>query len=166
MRPVGSPEELERRRRRAIGLLEKELSQSEVARRVGCHASSVLRWERDFRRGGAKALNPKPAPGRPPRLTGRQKQRLVGYLLEGAPAHGYKTDLWTTMRIAKLISNKFGVRYHRDHVGRLLHGLGWSCQKPERRAIQRNEAAIGDWKTHDWPRIKKTPCGWAPISPS
>jgi len=165
MRPVGAAEELERRRRRAVLLVTQNLSLNEVARRIGCHASSVMRWNDAYRREGAKALNPKPTPGRPPRLTRRQKKRLESYLLKGALAHGYHTDPWTTLRIAELIKQKFGLRYHRDHVGRLLHALGWSCQKPERRALQRNEDAIEDWKRREWPRIKKTPRGWAPMLP-
>ena len=164
MRPKGSPEELERRRRRAMGLLELDLSLNEVARRLGCNASSVKRWRDALRQGGEEALLPKPTPGRPPRLTGKQIERLVRYLLQGAPAHGYRTDLWTTRRIAELIENKFGVKYHRDHIGRLMHSLSWSHQKPERRAIECNEKEIERWKREDWPRIKKRPRGWVPTS--
>lgn len=166
MRPVGTAEELERRRHRAVALVGDGLSLNETARRIGCNASSVMRWFQAFRRGGSKALKPRPTPGRPSRLTDRQKALLLQYLLEGSMAHGYRTDLWTTLRIAELIAAKFGVHYHRDHVGRLLHGLRWSCQKPERRALQRDEAAIDRWKRRDWSRIKKTPRGWGPISPS
>jgi transposase len=79
MRPVGSPEELERRRLRAVALIEDGYSLNEVARRIGCNASSVMRWRNAFRRGGRKALRPKPTPGRPPRLTRRQKARLIRY---------------------------------------------------------------------------------------
>jgi transposase len=166
MRPVGSAAELERRRRRAVGLMREGFSLHETGRRIGCHASSVMRWWAAYRRRGTAALKPKPTPGRPPRLTARQKQRLLRWLLAGSMAHGYRTDLWTTQRIADVIARKFGVRYHRDHVGRLLHTLDWSCQKPERRALQRDEGAIEAWKRRDWPRIKKTPRGWAPISRS
>ncbi|MBI4629776.1 MAG: transposase [Candidatus Rokubacteria bacterium] len=158
MRPFGSPKQLEKRRLRAVALLEEGLSLHEVARRVGCHPSSVLRWRETLREGGEAALAP--------RLTPRQKERLVRLLLRGPMAHGWRTELWTTQRIAQLIEEKFGVRYHRDHVGRLMHALGWSHQKPERRAIERDEAAIGRWKRKEWPRIKKTPPGWAPISSS
>ena len=165
MRPEGSPAELERRRLRAIALLQEGCSLNEVARRIGCNASSAMRWRDAFRRGGERALQPKPIPGRPPRLTRRQKRRLVRYLLKGPMAHGYQTDIWTTLRIAELIQSQFGIRYHRDHVGRLLHSLNWTCQKPEKRATQRDEAAIEAWKQRDWPRIKKTRRGWAPISP-
>jgi len=165
MRPEGSPAELERRRLHAMTLVREGYSLNEVARRIGCNASSVMRWRDAFRRGGHAALRPKPTPGRPPLLTGRQKASLVSHLLQGPLAHGYRTDLWTTLRVAQLIQRKFGVRYHRDNVGRLLHVLGWTCQKPEKRATQRDEAAIEDWKRRDWPRVKKTRRGWVPISP-
>lgn len=164
MRPIGSAAELYRRRQRAIELVREGLSLNETARRIGCSASSVMRWWHAFRRGGKTALMPRPAPGRPPRLSAKDRQRLLRYLLKGPLAHGYRTDLWTTLRIAELIQHKFGIRYHRDHVGRLLHSLGWSCQKPERRALQRNDEAVKRWKYRNWARIKKTPRGWAPIS--
>jgi transposase len=72
--------------------------------------------------------------------------------------------LWTTSRIAALIEKQFHVTYHRDHVGRLMHSLNWSHQKPERRAIERDERAIDRWKRKTWPRVKKTPQGWVPTS--
>jgi transposase len=77
-------------------------------------------------------------------------------------AHGYRTNLWTTARIAEVIGQEFGVHYHRDHIGRLMHSLQWSHQKPERRALERNEGAIEHWKRKDWQRIKKKPSGWVP----
>ena len=166
MRPVGSGDELKRRRLRALALLEedKNLSLNEVGRRCGCNASSVMRWRDAFLSGGKAALEPKPTPGRPTRLTDKQKSLLIQHLLRGSLAHGYQTDLWTTQRIADLIKKQFKIQYHRDHIGRLLHAQGWSCQKPERRALQRKEAAIQEWKRRRWPKVKKTPQGWAPIS--
>ncbi|HUW62218.1 MAG TPA: IS630 family transposase [Candidatus Bathyarchaeia archaeon] len=164
MRPIGSPDVLQGRRLRAIDLLDQEHSLNEVARWVGCSPSSVVRWRDAFVGGGIQALNPKPTPGRPPKLTRKQKRRLVRLLLKGATAHGYATDLWTTQRIANLVENHFGVQYHRDHIGRLMHDLNWTHQKPERRALERDDAAIHDWKRTQWPRIKKTPRGWVPIS--
>jgi transposase len=125
-----------------------------------------MRWRNSFRRSGKQGLRPKPVLGRPSRLSKAQKTQLLRHLLAGALAHGYRTDLWTTQRVAEVVRAKFGVRYHRDHVGRLLHGLHWSCQKPERRALQRDEAAIAQWKEREWPRIKKGRRGWAPISSS
>jgi len=91
---------------------------------------------------------------------------LVKLLLQGPLAHGYRTNLWTTARIAVLIERELGVRYHRDHIGRLMHSLNWSHQKPERRALERDEQAIARWKQKDWPQIKKTLRGWLPTSSS
>lgn len=166
MRPFGSAKALEARRRRAMALLAQDRSLREVARKVGCHPSAVMRWRNAARRGGPTALRSKPVPGRPPRLRRRQIDRLVRLLLKGPLAHGYSTDVWTTKRIADLIAKEFGVRYHRDHVGRLLHRLKWSCQKPDRRALERNEERIEQWKREEWPRIKKGLCTWAPTSSS
>jgi transposase len=127
MRPKGSAAVIEDRRRRALKLLDAGLSLHEVARRIGCAPSSAMRW-RDVRaRGGDPALKVRTSPGRPPRLTARQKKQLIRQLLRGPAAHGYNTQLWTTARIAEVISERFGVRYHRAHVGRLMHALDWSC---------------------------------------
>jgi len=164
MRPHGSPKLLEERRRSVVTFLKQNLSLHEIARRIGCHASSVMRWRNALRSGGQEALKAKPAPGRPPRLTSKQKKRLVRLLTQGAMAHGYRTELWTTQRIADLIERQLGVRYHRNHVGKLLHQIGWSHQKPERRAVERDEAAVAEWRRSVWPRVKKTPQGWQPIS--
>lgn len=165
MRPYGSPEQLEARRRRAMRLLQHgDLSLNEVGRQIGCNASSVKRWRDAMEAGGRDALKPKPAPGRPRKLTEEELDELVEYLLQGAMAHGYRTELWTTQRIANLIEEKFGIHYHRDHIGRMLHRLHWSHQKPERRALERDEEAIEAWREKEWPRIKKKPQGWAPTS--
>jgi len=166
MRPHGSPRNLEKRRSKVIALLQNKLSLHEIARKIGCHASSVLRWRDAWRSGGRAALKAKPASGRPPFLTLKQREQLVTLLSQGAMAHGYRTELWTTLRIAALIEREFGVKYHRNHIGKLLHRLGWSHQKPERSAIERDEAAIAKWKGTVWPAVKKTPHGWRPISSS
>jgi transposase len=167
VRLKGSAEVLEDRRRRALALLRNgKFSLNEVARRLGCAASSVLRWQRSWKRGGKAALRVRQSPGRPRKLSARNRQRLVVMLLKGALAHGYQTQLWTTARIAELIRREFGVQYHRDHVGRVMASLGWSHQKPEGRARERNEEAIARWRRRQWPRVKKTLPGWAPISSS
>ena len=108
MRPHGSPQSLEERRKRVITYPKQKLSLHEIARRIGCHASSVLRWRDAFQNGGKNALKAKPASGRPPRLTAKQKKRLVRLLTKGAMAHGYRTELWTTQRIADLIERQLG----------------------------------------------------------
>ena len=158
----GGADLLEDRRRRALVLWDTGLSLNEVGRRVGCAPSSVMRWLRVRRRGGPDALRVRFSPGRPLKLGLSQRRRLLKLLLQGPQAQGYRTQLWTTARIAEVIRREFGVDYHRDHVGRLMHGLNWSPQKPETRALERDEEAIARWKRKRWPRIKKTPRGWAP----
>lgn len=164
MRPFGSPLQLEVRRRKAMTLLDAGLSLNEVGRRTGASPSSVMRWRDERDAYGSDGLKPKPASGRPPRLSAKQRTRLTTLLLRGAMANGYRTELWTTARIAEMIEKTFGVHYHRDHIGRLMASLRWSYQKPDKRAMERNEEAIEAWKRKEWPRIKKTPRGWAPIS--
>ena len=164
MRPKGSPEQLEARRILAMRVLREGRSPTEVAKTVGCRRFSVERWRDAFERHGAAGLKARPVPGRPPKLTSKQMRRLVTVLLKGATARGHRTHLWTTQRIADVIEEEFAVHYHRDHVGRLMHRLNWSHQKPERRALERDEANIERWKHEEWPRIKKGPTGWVPTS--
>lgn len=157
MRPTGSPEELERRRLRALALLEEGLLPSEVARRVGVERRSVRRWKAAARKHGKAGVRARVASGRPPRLTTAHKRRLEALLIKGALARGFDTDLWSCPRVAELIKQRFGITYHVDHIGRLLHDLGWSPQKPARRAFERDEKEIRRWVREDWPRVKKTP---------
>jgi transposase len=160
MRPYGSPKTLERRRRRAIAVLSQGLTLSQVARRVQASVGSVSHWRQAWRRGGEAALAPKPVPGRPRKLTAQPCEQLVHILLQGARAYGFATELWTLRRIAAVIRVHFGVRYHPAHVWKVLRGLGWSCQVPDRQAIQRDEQAIAHWKRYKWPAIKKSPTTW------
>ena len=162
MRLKGSAKVLEARRRRALQLLENDISLHEVARQIGCHPSSVMRWRDRLRELGEEGLQVRSSPGRPLRLGAQQRKQLLNQLLRGPGAFGWRTEVWTTSRIAQLIEKEFQVTYHPDHVGRLMHALGWSHQKPERRAVQRNEGAIAAWKVKDWVRVKKTLGGWLP----
>ena len=155
MRPTGSQQELERRRRRAIVLLEEGHAPVEVARMLGCDRRSVRRWKAAFRKGGEARLRARRISGRPTRLDGAARRRLEKTLLRGAKAAGFPTALWTCPRIVQVIEEQFGVRYHVDHVSRLLHRLGWSPQKPQRRAVERDEEAIQRWVKQDWRRIKR-----------
>lgn len=157
MRPAGSPQALQRRRERAMQLLDEGYQPHEVASMVKADRRSVRRWRAACRQQGTQALQARPAPGRPSKLTDGDKARLEELLLKGAVAAGYPTDLWTCARIAETITAQFGVQYHTDHIGRLMRALGWSVQKPTRRALERDEAAIATWVRTDWPRVKKTP---------
>jgi len=162
MRPHGSAETLEHRRRRAMELLDSGLSMQEVSHRLGTSVASVCRWQQAVAEGGPAALAAKPVPGRPPKLTKVQCSRLLDALLKGAMAYGYPNEIWTLKRIAKVIRQEFGVRYHPNHVWRILRELRWSCQVPERRPVQRDEAAVEHWKRYKWPHIKKGARTWGP----
>lgn len=157
MRIKGTPAALEARRRRAAVCLGRGQGVCEVARRVGASPSSVSRWKAALRKHGAAGLKARPHPGPTPRLNTAQKRRLARRLLRGAVAAGYPNDLWTCRRVAHLIGRTFGVWYHPDHVWRILDGLGFSAQKPEVRARERDEQAILRWRDQDWPRLKKKP---------
>lgn len=157
MRPQGTPQQLEKRRLLALRLLNEGKTPSFVARSLGASKSSVSRWRGIYREKGKSGLRPKPIPGRPPRLSGTQKARLAGWLLRNPLAYGYRTDIWTLRRVAHLIEDRLRVRYHPNHVWRLLTDMDWSCQKPEKRARERDEKAIAHWKRYVWPHIKRGP---------
>ena len=155
MRPKGSAQELERRRRRAVALLKDGHCQAEVAKFVGASESSVHRW-RKMARAGPQGLAAKPHPGRRRRLTAAQHRKLERLLLKGAVAHGWPNDLWTAPRVTEVIRRQFGMSFHPEHVRKILkQRLGWTSQKPERRARQRDEAEIERWRRQEFPRIKK-----------
>jgi transposase len=156
MRTQGSASELEARRRIAGRLLLKRKKVAEVADLVGASWSAVKRWKTAVDAGGLDALAAKPHPGKRCRLTARQKEQLVKVLTRGPLQSGYANELWTCARVAEVIERRFGVSYHVDHVWRLLARLGWSSQKPEQRARERDEAAIAHWRRYQWPRIKKS----------
>ena len=148
---------LERRRFKALKLLQQGYNQSEVGRRVKVCSQTVSRWARVAAGKGEKALQSAGRAGRKPRLDAKQRGRLVERLLEGPEKLGYQTPLWTCDRVAHLIEQEFGVRYHAGHVWKLLRQLNWSPQRPAGRALERDEEAIERWKRKTWPGIKKKP---------
>ena len=154
MRTKGSAAELEARRR-AAKLFRERKPLAEIARHVGASLSSVKRWNRAWQEGGVTALAAKPHPGPTPKLSPDQKQELVAILKAGPIAAGYSTDLWTCARVAHVVRKKFRVSYHPDHLGRILHDLGISPQKPQRVAREQDARALERWRKRDWPRIKK-----------
>lgn len=145
----------QQRRLQAGGLFAKGCSQAEVARRLTVSRQTASRWHGWWEAGGEKALAGAGRTGRPRKLTGDELCRLEAMLLAGAQAQGCDTDLWTLKRISQVIRREFKVSYHPSHVWKLLGELGWSCQRPEKRARERNEEAIIRWVRYRWPRIKK-----------
>ncbi len=156
MRPPGSPAELERRRLRAIDLLKRDLPVHVVAERLGVDRRSVRRWKRAYRGLGRAGLRARPASGRPSKLTAAQRRQLARLVVVGPEAAGYATSLWTCRRIVDLIRHHFKVAYHPDHVGRLLRACGFSPQRPQPRAKERDDRRIRDGIHQDWARVKKT----------
>ena len=152
MRPKGISAELEQRRRDAIAMLKQGMKPTLVAKTLQTPLVSVGRWRKACR---VEALKVKPEPGRPLKLSRAKRRRIGGLLQKGAVHHGFATELWTLARVAEVIESHFGVSYHPSQVWRILLSLGWSCQKPESRARERDEEAIARWRRVDWPRIKK-----------
>jgi len=147
----------EGRRLRAWELHQQGWWQTQIAAALGVTQGAVSRWIARATIGGVEALRTRLPPGATPRLSEDQRTHLLTLLKQGAQAHGFLGEVWTQARIAKLIRREFGVSYHRDHIGRILRELGWSVQKPQEQATQRNDAAIAQWRDERWPAIKKKP---------
>ena len=137
---------LEKRRMQAAGLLEKGYSEAEVARRVGAHRQSVNRWAKTLEEAGRIGLRRAGRAGRKPKLCAGDLIKIETALKKGPEVFGYETALWTAPRVTKLIEEECGVRYHPSQVWRILRKLGWSCQRPVGRALERDEGAIRQWK--------------------
>jgi transposase len=145
----------EGRRLRALALHERGWSGRAIADALGVTPGAVSQWLSRARAGGAEALRHRPSPGPARRLSEEQRQQLPALLAKGAEAYGFLGDVWTTKRAAAVIRKEFGVSYHPAHVSRLLRFIGWSVQKPIRRATQRDETAIAAWHKERWPTLEK-----------
>src|SRR5262245_17990595 len=158
MRPKGTPEELERRRRRAVELVEQGESPTVVARILGVRPSSVHRWRRMARR--PHGLDARPVPGPTPGLSDHQLQKLERLLLRGAKRHGWPNERWTAGRVARLIHERFGRSYHPEHVRKILkQRLGWTSQKPRRKPRERNDKEVERWLADELPRVLREAWG-------
>src|SRR3954453_2117609 len=148
MLPEGNPGKdwREWRRLRALQLKERGWSLRDIAEALGIAEDTVGRWIARARVGGREALLARPCPGRSPRLTPRQQRLIPEFLWHGPEAYGFRGEVWTCARISRVIEEEFGVRYHKDHIGRLLKELRWTPQVPVTRAIQRDERAIEHWR--------------------
>jgi transposase len=141
------------RRLRAWQLKQDGWYQCDIADALGVSENAVSQWLIRAREGGAEALRARPSPGHPPKLSSAQKRLIPEFLWHGAEAYGFRGDVWTCARVARVIEEEFGVHYHPDHVGRLLKELRWTPQTPIRRAIQRDEAVIESWRQQVWPEL-------------
>jgi transposase len=145
----------EGRRFRALELKEQGWKQTHIAQALGVSEGAVSQWMKRAREKGVEGLRHKPPPGAPLRLSEDERARLPELLAQGPEAHGFRGDVWTCERVAIVIRTEFGVSYHPAHVSRLLKALRQSLQKPQRRAKQRDEEAIDNWKDKKWPSLKK-----------
>src|SRR5262249_32764179 len=147
---------LEQRRMRAADLFRCHAPPAEIARQLGVGHQIVSEGRTAWRQGGRAALRAAGRAGRRPKLSSAQVARVERALTKGAQANGYATDLWTLPRVAEVIERVTGVRYHPGHVWYVVRDqLGWSWQRPARRAIERDEAAIQRWVHTRWPQVKK-----------
>lgn len=146
---------LEARRMQAAALFRRDQSPAEVGRVLGVSRQNASVWHQRWTAHGIKGLKGAGRAGRRPKLPRERFKEVARALLRGPRAYGYTTEFWTLERIARVITKTCQVSYHPGHVWRLLGQLGWSCQRPMRRARQRDEAAIARWCRDTWPRIKK-----------
>jgi transposase len=145
----------EGRRLRAWELHQSGWKQQQIAAALGVTPGAVSQWLKRAREAGVEALRRRPAPGRQPHLTPQQREQLPHLLARGAAAWGFRGEFWTTARVAAVIEREFRVRYHRASISRLLKAIGWSRQKPVRRAKQRDEVALKQWRDERWPAIQR-----------
>jgi transposase len=158
---------LHARRLRAAELFAAGVRQAEVARQLGVSAQAVNVWHARWQTSGAEGLQSRGLSGPPPRLSDAQLATVEQALLDGATAHGFTGELWTLDRIATVIERLTGVRHHPAWVWALLHHrLGWTVQRPKRRAAERDQAAIDRWVKKRWPQILQTPNDAEPASSS
>lgn len=152
MRPKGTAAELERRRRRAVELVAQGESPTVVARILGVRTPSIHRWRRMAQK--PHGLDARPIPGPTPRLSDYHLRKLERLLRQGATKHGWPNELWTAGRVARLIRQRFGVSFHPEHVRKILkQRLGWTSQKPRRKARERDDKEVERWLGDELPRI-------------
>lgn len=150
-------EKLQARRLEAGRLLKAGHKQVEVARRLGVAKSTVSGWSKRVEHGGLRALHARGLRGRPASLGARERTRIKRGLRKGALAAGFATELWTLPRVAEWVRREFGVRLSEVQIWRVLRSLGFTPQRPAKRALERDEVAIRRWKKQRWPALKKTP---------
>jgi transposase len=149
----------ERRLAGAMLLRQGQLSQAQIARRLGVSRASVCRWAATLAQEGPRGLEARPTPGRLPRLDEKAWARLGRLLDRGAVAAGFATERWTLQRIAALIEREFGVSYHPRYLERPLKAHGFSVQRPATRAKERDELVIAVWPKREWVALKKRRSG-------
>ncbi len=155
MKRIGPASELEARRRLAVTRVNEGWKQKDVAAFLGVSLKAVGTWMAAYRASGDDGLKPTPRTGPAPKLSARRRRAVLAWLAKSPRAFGYKTDLWTTRRLAEVIDKRFGVRFNAHYLAEWLTARGHSARKPETPAVERDDPAIARWVEEDWPRIKK-----------
>jgi transposase len=159
-----SASESEARRRLAVTRVNEGWKQKDVAAFLGVSTRAVGKWMAAYRASGDEGLKGKPHPGAKPKLSRRQERSVLSWLARSPKAFGSKTELWTTRRLAEVIEKRFGVRFHPNYLAGGLTRRGYSPQKPEAKAVERDNPAIARWVAEDWPRIQKKRARRVPTS--
>ncbi len=166
-RPRGKADKLEDRRQEAMDLIDSEgLTAAEVARKLKIHDRTIRKWLAAYRKSGAKGLAVRVSTGRPTKLEEKDLIKLQKIILKGPTKAGFPNDLWTSKRVLQVIKDKFGVEYHANHLPKLLRSLGFTPQRPQREAAEKDQGQIDKWVRYQWTRIKKKPGGKKPQSSS
>lgn len=155
MKPTGSASELEARRRLAVARVNEGWKQKDVAAFLGVSTKAVGNWVAAYRASGDGGLDAKPRTGPKPKLSRRQEQGVLSWLARSPKAFGYTTDLWTTRRLAEVIEKRYGIRFNSNYLAEWLTRRDHSPQRPETKAVERDNPAIARWVAEDWPRILK-----------
>ncbi len=150
-------DEATRKRVCAGRLLKKGTKPAQVAHAVGVARQTVYTWKSVLESGGIDALRAMPSPGRPARLDDSQLKDLRRALLHKPTEFGFETELWTLKRVGVLVQRRYGVKFGLTNIWLILGALGFSPQKPERRAIERDEEAVRHWRLHTWAALEKKP---------
>ena len=155
MTPRGPADQLEARRRLAVTRVKEGCKQKDIAAFLGVSLKAVSKWVAAHKAGGDEALASKPHPGARPKLTQRQARAVLSLLAKQPQAFGYKTDLWTTKRLAEVIHKRYKIRFNPNYLAAWLRRRGYTPQKPELEAKERKNPAIARWVAEDWQRIQK-----------
>lgn len=152
-------QDLRQRRMEAGTLFAQGESQAEVARQLKVSRQSVSRWWKSWSKKGKPGLQGSDRTGRPQKLSDGELKKIAEKLVKGPRSNGFDADLWTLARMRKLIESITGKHYTLAGVWYVLRRIGWSAQRPAKRAKQRDEKAVAAWLKHTWPTVKKTPDG-------
>lgn len=150
-----SRKDKEKRRKRAVRLYQKGLSQYKIAKKFGVSFEAVSKWVKAFEKKGLNGLKSGGKPGPKCKLKPEKQKAIKKAILKGPKASGYDTDLWTLQRLQALVKKISRVNYHQGHIWKIVVSLGFSCQKPQTKAKERNETAIKEWKVKTFPQLKK-----------